>query len=268
MFKSGTSLLRAMLGQHSRIASGLETYWFDLPRPPLSTPQGAEHVARVARLLGLDVDGTLALAREAATPEAFLQALMDTFAAAQGKARWAEKTPGNVAHLDRILAFWPSAKIVHVIRDPRDVYASHVAAGKLRSAAEFVRRWSEVMEQAERQKSTVATLRDRYLEIRYEGLVHDPRTVMRSVISFLDEEWEDRLAAFEGKPDDYHRVLDVTGKASVTLEHLGERLNSDRIGLWRTAIGEEGISELESVVDQAACRTLFKRLVAETPSIG
>ena len=29
MFKSGTSLLRAMLGQHSAIASGLETYWFD-----------------------------------------------------------------------------------------------------------------------------------------------------------------------------------------------------------------------------------------------
>jgi hypothetical protein len=268
MFKSGTSLLRAMLGQHSSIASGLETYWFDLPRPPLSTPKGAEHVARVARLLGLDVEEMLAVAREAATPEAFLQELMDSLAAAQGKARWAEKTPGNVAHMDRILAFWPSAKIIHVIRDPRDVYASHVAAGKLNGAAEFIRRWSEVMEKAERQKADIAALRDRYLEIRYEQLVQDPRAVMMSVISFLDEEWEDRLAAFEGKPEDYYRVLDITGKASVTLEHLGQRLNSDRIGLWRTAIGEEGIVELESVAGQAACGTLFKRLIEETPDIG
>lgn len=30
LYKSGTSLLRAMLGQHSNIASGLETFWFDL----------------------------------------------------------------------------------------------------------------------------------------------------------------------------------------------------------------------------------------------
>ena len=30
LFKSGTTLLRAMLGQHSAIASGLETQWFKM----------------------------------------------------------------------------------------------------------------------------------------------------------------------------------------------------------------------------------------------
>ncbi|MDZ7696604.1 MAG: sulfotransferase [Deltaproteobacteria bacterium] len=30
LYKSGTSLLRAMLSQHSSIVGGLETFWFDL----------------------------------------------------------------------------------------------------------------------------------------------------------------------------------------------------------------------------------------------
>jgi hypothetical protein len=268
MFKSGTSLLRAMLGQHSRIASGLETYWFDLPTPPLSTAKGVEQVARTTRLLGLDVDEMLQEARAIATPEGFLQRLMGKFAAAQNKPRWAEKTPGNVAHMDRILAAWPAARIIHVIRDPRDVYASHVAAGKLRSAEDFVRLWSGVMGAAERQKSQMPELHSCYLEVRYERLVHDPAATMKAVVSFLGEEWEDQLAVFEGKPDDYQRVLDVTGKASVTLEHLGQRLNSDRIGLWRTAVGDAGIVELAAAADEAACSMLFSRLVAETPGGG
>jgi hypothetical protein len=268
MFKSGTSLLRAMLGQHSRIATGLETQWFELPTPPLSSAGGVEHVSRIARLLGFGAEELLKLVCTADTPEALLQVVMDSFAAAHGKPRWAEKTPGNVAHMTRITAFWPDARILHVIRDPRDVYASHVAAGKTRSAHDFVRRWSQIMEAAEAQKHQLAGLGDNYLELRYEQLVHDPGKVMKTVVSFLDEPWEDQVAIFEGKPDDFRRVLEVTGKASVTLKHLADGLNDSRIGLWRSVVGKEGFAELVAVADQAACRALFRRLIEQTPGVG
>ena len=58
MFKSGTSLLRAMLGQHRNIASGLETYWFEVdPRAGLGRdgePIGP-YLARLAAYYGMEV---------------------------------------------------------------------------------------------------------------------------------------------------------------------------------------------------------------------
>ena len=55
---------------------------------------------------------------------------MDELARKEGKPRWAEKTPGNIAHIDRIWKAWPDAQIVHIIRDPRDIFASLVEAKK------------------------------------------------------------------------------------------------------------------------------------------
>ena len=42
----------------------------------------------------------------------------------RGKPRWAEKTPLNIAHLGWVLSHFPRARVIHVIRDGRDVVCS------------------------------------------------------------------------------------------------------------------------------------------------
>ena len=50
-----------------------------------------------------------------------------------GKLRWGDKSLGAERYADTILAAYPQAKMIHIIRDPRDRYASqfnHRGVGK------------------------------------------------------------------------------------------------------------------------------------------
>jgi hypothetical protein len=268
LFKSGTSLLRAMVGQHSAIASGLETYWFDVDWAAGRGRQGeplSQYIAERAAYFDEDPAQAAAMAAEAAGIEDFLGRLLMGHAARLGKRRWAEKTPGNVLHMDRILAHWPDARILHIVRDPRDVFASLREAGKWDTVDAFASRWCTFLGAAERHKRSLDLSTKRYLEVRYERLVLNPEDAMRDVIAFLGEGWEPACAAFDGKPDDFEKVRAATGKESTTLKSLAAPLTDDRIGLWRRVLDETELAAVRTAADGAGLTALYDRILAETP---
>ena len=63
MFKSGTTLLRAMLGQHSAIASGLETYWFDWNWSQRDSAEMKRTLERLAGYFDMSAEEVRALAK-------------------------------------------------------------------------------------------------------------------------------------------------------------------------------------------------------------
>ena len=157
LFKSGTSLLRAMVGQHSRIATGLETYWFDVDWENGKGPGGKpieDYVKLQAQFFDLDESATLKLAQNSESIYAFVSKLLNQYAGSLNKARWAEKTPGNVRHIGRILQHWPDAKVVHIIRDPRDVMASLRQTKKCDSPNEFATMWCDFFGKVDQFKQT------------------------------------------------------------------------------------------------------------------
>jgi hypothetical protein len=261
MMRSGTTLLRAMLGQHSAIASGLETHWFDWD---WADPPPAERIARLAAFFDTDVATVRAQAAASASAEAFLDGFMRDYATAQGKRRWAEKTPGNVAVMERIFAFWPDAHLVHVRRDPKDVYASLRRSGKAGGPDGFAERWCAILGTAERDKGRFPR---RYAEVLYEHLVTRPEAEMRRLLAFLGEAWEPAAARFEGKPEEFGKVLRVTGKRSDVLDRLSRPLGDESIGTWRSLPADE-IEEVRRAVERRGGASLFARLEAETATAG
>lgn len=267
LFKSGTSLLRAMVGQHSAIASGLETYWFDVDWAAGLGRGGellSQYVAERAGYFDEDPDRAQAMAAEAAGIEDFLGRLLSAHAARLGKRRWAEKTPGNVLHMDRILAHWPDARMLHIVRDPRDVFASLREAGKWDTVDAFASRWCTFLGTAEAHKRNLGLGPGNYLEVRYERLVLQPEEAMREVIAFLGEAWEPACAAFAGKADDFEKVRAATGKESTTLKSLAEPLNDARVGLWRRVLSEADVAAVRAAAASAGLAALYDRIVAET----
>jgi hypothetical protein len=266
MFKSGTSLLRAMLGQHRSIASGLETYWFEVD---LSAGTGrggeplADYLARLAAYFEAPPAGVERMARETADAEAFLDAFMSAVARAAGKPRWADKTPGNVTQAKRIRARWPSAPVLHIVRDPRDVYASLLEAGKWTSAEEFGSRWCAMFAAADDGVRSGAFGEANYLELRYESLVLAPEPTMRAVVAFVGEEWDPAAARFSGRDDEYQIVLEQTGKASSTLARMRTPLSDDRVGLWRK-VPPMLLSALRAYVQTSGLGARYDAIVAES----
>lgn len=252
-FRSGTTLLRAMLAQHSAIASGLETYWFDCDPQARDTPAFNDRLDKLSHFFEIERATLDSLAAQAGSSAQLLDLFMGEVARRQGKPRWAEKTPGNVAHIGEILAYWPRAFILHIVRDPKDVFASLDSGGKSGGPAGFANLWCSVVAKGRRDAAALGIVGSQYLELRYETLVTAPEATMRQVLDFIGLPWEPQVARFTGKQDEFDKVLAVTGKASTTLDALRQPLNQDKLGAWARLVTPQ---QIEAVRHEVAARGL------------
>lgn len=101
---------------------------------------------------------------------------------------WAEKSPTNERYLARLLTEFPRARVIHVIRHPLAVLASHEQERRNAGGERLpLRRIARDLERSYR----IAARRgrgadDRYLLVRYEELLERPRDTVERLASFLD----------------------------------------------------------------------------------
>jgi len=264
IFKSGTTLLRAMLGQHSAIASGLETQWFNIEWGGIRNENFNVHIERLRNFYGFEKSVTDKMVAESKNVVHFINLFLGYYVKSLAKKRWVEKTPGNILHMDKIYSGWPDAKVIHLVRDPRDVFVSLRQAGKWDTVEVFVDLWCRFMTASEEFKNKLNLNSDNYLEIRYEQLVVRPRDSMKKVMGFLDESWEEGVSAFKGKEDDFDKVLKFTGKASTTLDRLRSPLSRDRIGIWSETLSLEEIRQIHDGAEQKGLLPLMRKIEEES----
>jgi hypothetical protein len=104
-----------------------------------------------------------------------------------GKPIWAEKTPWNIRVIGRFLDQFPEARVIHLVRDPRDVILSLVRKRRSRNWLRWASLWmaSVAAIQPYRTHANV-------LEIRYEELCTEPEPTLQRVCAFLDVEYDPR----------------------------------------------------------------------------
>ena len=103
-----------------------------------------------------------------------------------GKSRWGDKSLDAESHASTIFEEYPSARMVHVMRDPRDRFASqslHRRAGR-GGVGSGTALWLWSARLAERNR---ARYPDRYLVVRFEDLVRNTEECLSSICGFLDE---------------------------------------------------------------------------------
>ena len=135
--RSGTTLLQRLLSAHSRIAIAPETHWLRQAehrtgRPAAEEPADPEaafagYAANLRfRDLGIDQARWRALAEATPGPRlrAGFAALLAAYAERAGKPRVGEKTPGHVFWAQLLLEWFPDARLVVIMRDPRAQAAS------------------------------------------------------------------------------------------------------------------------------------------------
>ena len=272
MIKSGTSLLRAMLGKHSNIAAGLETYWFDMrlrgeedqqkeALPGRVESDLARQLERLSKFFDLPLAEVRRIAAESESGEAFLDSFMAAYARRLGKPRWLEKTPGNILHADRILAAWPQAQFLFCTRNPLDVYASCLQARRWEDPALFAGIWCDYFE-AYRNSTESGLLSEKNCRVvSYERLIADPAREIAEILAFLGEDFEEAVAQYEGQSRDFDLVRSVTGKESTTLARMKAPLQKDRVGIFRETVAPAQIEIFEKVAAARDLHAVWKRLV-------
>lgn len=264
LFKTGTTLLRAMLGRHPNIASGLETYWFRLDWANRDSDEMQTRLARLAALLDFDPSKVKAMAAECGSRTQFLDRFMTNIAAREGKPRWAEKTPGNVFHMPEIFAHWPDAQVLYVMRDPRDIYVSMREANRISGPLAFAEQWVAFASAVEAARAEGLCSNERFMKIKYENLVLKTRETFGAILDFLNEPWDEGAANFDGQSGDYEKVLQVMKKKSTTLIRLKEGMTSSRIGIWRDGITARDLKVIETRIDALGMIDDYRKRCVDT----
>ena len=103
-----------------------------------------------------------------------------------------EDNTWNILWFDSILKMMPHARLVHVIRDPRDVVASYVKMRWAPTDVEEAAKWFKgLMDRWFHVKESIP--QDSYHEIRLHELVAEPRKVIGEAADFWGIPWHDNL---------------------------------------------------------------------------
>jgi hypothetical protein len=154
----------------------------------------------------------------------------------EGKPRWGDQTERIERYADLVLAAYPTAKMIHMIRDPRDRYeASHTRRRRWVGGA--TARWLHSVGLAKR---NLQNYPDRYKVVRYETMVTYPEATLREVCAFLDEEYHPAMLVMAGAPRFQREIGSASGNGS------GQSpLSTEFIGRYRQALSQREIAFMQ-----------------------
>src|SRR4051812_29051290 len=154
-----------------------------------------------------------------------VEAPFQAYAAKHGKPRWGDKTPHYVHHVDHLLALWPRARFVVLVRDGRDVALSvrkmPFGPNNAWAAAPWWARGIRAGEAAQRAHPEAV------LTVRYEDLARHPTDLAPQICEFLGLGYSDEMLALE----DADPSLIVPDQAS-WFPTLFDGINTTAVARW------------------------------------
>ena len=215
--RTGTTLIERIISSHSRVHSAGELQQFGLAIRRLSEHKDPRRFSRALfeAARGLDYAKVGGL-------------YMESTRRVRGDApRFVDKLPQNYLNIPLILKALPNARVVHLVRDPRD---SCFASFKQLFADAYLHSYDqeEMARHHCRYRRLMDTWRERFpgrfLDIAYEDTVADLEQNARRLIDYLELPWEDQCLRF-------HEQRKAVSTASAV--QVREPVHTRSVGRWQ-----------------------------------
>lgn len=241
--RSGTTLVMALLGSHSRIAIPEVGWLFPHFYPHLYSYGNLDDPANLRTLAGemlfslkhflwgMDlnprtaVDELLAEIRERSFAGIYC-AMHEMYARQKGKPRWGQKTPGNAFFVGPIRECFPNTQFIFITRDGRDSCTDYLESSfgptNIFCAAEF---WKMVQNAVKPWREKLSA--EEWLDVQYEDLVNAPEKNLLRICNFLKEKYEPAMLDFwKG---------DIAQRRAKQPDHkpLGHPVSNQYVGIYK-----------------------------------
>lgn len=257
--RSGTSLLHAMLNAHSDIGFTPETHFYQKYIVTKNKVIGNLNLIRLLEVLDKDESFN----RLSSSPEELIRKYRETYGDSpdlvkfyefllkyevnkMDKKIYGDKDPKLLLHIDSLVKNYPKAKIIHIIRDPRDVMVSRMKAGW---SAKYPMLLSALVCSAQLKiglKKALSLKSSSYYEILYESLIENPETELIKMCNFLGVAYEPSMLQFQESANKLVSKEEMQWKDKT----MGPLLSSNK-GKWKKSLTSRQIFEIETVCNQA-----------------
>jgi len=269
--RSGTTMLRSMFDSHPDIAIPGESGFIWQRRARFEGPGGFDAHRFVDYMLqhrrfrrwGLEPSTVKEglLEPDADDYAEALRRLYRLFADSRGVERYGDKTPGHVLRIPELADLFGEARIIHLIRDGRNVALSYMDIKEWGPSrvAEAALHWRRRVEQGRKDGEVLGP--ERYQEVTYEALVDDPETELRRLASFVGLAFHDSMLHY------FERAPEVLTTELHPHRHQG-LFKPPTKGLrdWRSKMDEGDIGCFEAVAGDTLSAFGYERRFERVPS--
>ncbi|MFJ2604230.1 sulfotransferase family protein [Streptomyces sp. NPDC091279] len=154
---------------------------------------------------------------------------------------WGMKLQRKIQDVGTYARIWPHARFIHIVRDGRDLAASHlktVPDWGYRTVAEAAYGWLEVVS-----RPRLEAPAGRYLEVRYEDLITRPRQTAERMLDHLGLAWDESVLHHA---EQEHSLFDKPW-GHPAAEAAGKPLYTGRNGRYLQDLTPAEIREFEQI---------------------
>ncbi|MFM7903377.1 MAG: sulfotransferase family protein [Bacteroidota bacterium] len=263
--RSGTTMMSRILGNHSSIFAFQELHFFDelASAENASKPISKEKSIELLSVLkSIQREGYFGprdwkryaeesetqLIGTALTPMDLLLGFLTRESMLHGKLIPCEQTPQTVFALDALLQHVPTARVILMVRDPREVLLSQKGKWKRRKlSGGNIPFWESVRSRINYHPETISRIwkstynealqhihDNRVLSIRYEDLTEQPEQIVKRICNHLGIEFESSM-------------LDVpkVGSSNAADQTLERGIDKGRRGKWKSGLNRSEVAICE-----------------------
>jgi Sulfotransferase family len=256
--RSGTTLLRMVLNAHPDVAVPpesrfvVELYRSDEVRVGEFLTELEAHPRW--RLWDTPIEDVRAqlTGRDTTPYSVAIEAAYAAFAQNRDKKRYGDKTPRYVEDIPLLARLWPEVKIVHLVRDGREVAMSYadVPFGPT-TVAKAAALWKARVSTGIAEGRPLGS--SRYLELRYERLLQHPQEEVEKLCRFLELDFDPAMLEYSDRP--HSEVLD---RAKLYNPNVSKSITKTRS--WEEQMPKEQVEVFEAAAGDTLSELGYPRL--------
>ncbi|MBI1222779.1 MAG: hypothetical protein GC180_09275 [Bacteroidetes bacterium] len=249
--RSGTSLLQSMLNAHPDIAFLPETHFFrkyiikqafnGLTREEILSLLREDDDFKRAKISEVQISDNLP-DDELESEMSWFNALAKAYLDEKQKHHLGDKDPRNMDFVSELKHFFPDARVIHLMRDPRDVVLSRTKADWSKSWPFFLHAYIYRAQMPRGRRLGKKYFGEAYLELNYETLIGNAEETLKQICVHVGVDYDPAMLAFSESAKELVSAHEVSWKK----ETFGPLLTSNT-RKWEKEFSDYQIAMIQKV---------------------